>query len=59
MLMKNEARLNYKDTYSLKYLMRQLNVLDRRAQRYDRLLKDIRLGIYEIFWRLMEANIKK
>jgi hypothetical protein len=40
-------------------LAKQLTALDRKAQRFDRLIKDVRIEIYNTFWNLIEIKNKE
>jgi hypothetical protein len=40
-------------------LLRQLTALDRKAQRFDRILRDVRIEIYDTFWHLIEVKNKE
>jgi hypothetical protein len=40
-------------------LVKQLTALDRKAQRFDHLLKNVRIEIYNTFWNLIEIKNKE
>jgi hypothetical protein len=40
-------------------LAKRLTALDRKAQRFDRLIKDVRIEIYNTFWNLIEIKNKE
>jgi len=40
-------------------LVKQLTALDRKSQRFDRILKDVRVEIYNTFWHLIEIKNKE
>lgn len=48
--------LNHDIKPDLKSLMQQLIALDKETQKFDRILKDVRVETYETLWHLMEIN---
>lgn len=54
-----KLQLNYNIEPKLKSLMQQLIILDKETQRLDRILKDIRVGIFNTLWSLMETKNKE
>lgn len=54
-----KLQLNDNIEPKLKSLMQQLIILDEETQRLDRILKDIRVGIFNTLWSLMETKNKE